>query len=59
MKVSRIMWYAGTVFTTLAMLAASTTAVAQRKDADQRARQEPQRTNRRETNRRETNRGTS
>jgi len=29
MKVSRIMWYAGTVFTTLAMLAASTTAVAQ------------------------------
>jgi hypothetical protein len=34
MKVSRIMWYAGTVFTTLAMLAASTTAVAQRvKDA--------------------------
>ena len=44
MKVSRIIWYAGTVFTTLAMLAASTTAVAQRvKDADQRARQEPQR----------------
>ena len=47
MKIARIMWYAGTVFTTLAMLAASTTAVAQRvKDADQRARQE-------------TNRGTS
>jgi hypothetical protein len=43
MKVSRIIWYAGTVFTTLAMLAASTTAVAQRvKDAD-RARQAPQR----------------
>jgi len=29
MKISRIMWYAGTVFTTLAMLAASTTAAAQ------------------------------
>ncbi len=29
MKVSRILWYAGTVFTTLAMLAASTTAAAQ------------------------------
>jgi hypothetical protein len=29
MKVSRIMWYAGTVFTTLAMLAASTTVAAQ------------------------------
>jgi hypothetical protein len=26
MKVSRIMWYAGTVFTTLAMLAVSATA---------------------------------
>jgi len=43
MKVSRIIWYAGTVFATLAMLAASTTAVAQRvKDADQRTCQEPQ-----------------
>lgn len=29
MKVSRIMWYAGTVFTTLVMLAASTTVAAQ------------------------------
>lgn len=29
MKVSRVMWYAGTMFTTLVMLAASTTAVAQ------------------------------
>jgi hypothetical protein len=28
-KVSRIMWYAGTVFTTLVMLAAYTTAAAQ------------------------------
>jgi hypothetical protein len=34
MKVSRIMWYAGTVFTTLVMLAASTTTTA----AQQRAR---------------------
>ncbi len=29
MKGSRLLWYVGTVFTTLAMLAASTTAVAQ------------------------------
>jgi len=29
MKVSRIMWYAGTVFTTLVMLAGSTTAATQ------------------------------
>jgi hypothetical protein len=38
MKVTRIMWYAGTVLTTLAMLAASATAAAQSQESSPRVR---------------------